>query len=102
MDRFEVIICFFLPVEFFDSRNAELIIVVHSNAYYPPHTHSSVTTHLIRRGTFTITYPEDNAASHSNEAKKETFGAGDRIDVPAGKLHEVWIGQEGCEYVIGE
>lgn len=75
----------------------------HSNAYYPPHSHSSVTTHLIRRGTFTISYPEDNtAANHSNEAKKETFGVGDRIDVPAGKLHEVWIGQEGCEYVIGE
>lgn len=61
-----------------------------------------MTTHLIRRGTFTITYPEDNAARQSSEPKKETFGAGDRIDVPAGKLHEVWIGQEGCEYVIGE
>ncbi|CRG88287.1 hypothetical protein PISL3812_05316 [Talaromyces islandicus] len=73
-----------------------------SNAYYPPHMHSSVTTHLIRRGTFTIAYPEDSAARQSNGAEKETFGVGDRIDVPAGKLHEVWIGPEGCEYVIGE
>lgn len=33
---------------------------------------------------------------------KEAFGAGARIDVPAGKLHEVWMGPEGSEYVIGE
>ena len=59
-----------------------------------------MTTHLIRRGQFTVAYPED--ASAAGEAKKETFGAGARIDVPAGKLHEVWIGPEGCEYVIGE
>ncbi|KAH8694074.1 hypothetical protein BGW36DRAFT_300482 [Talaromyces proteolyticus] len=73
-----------------------------SDAYYPPHTHTSVTTHLICRGSLTITYPEDNQAIHNGEVKKETFGVGDRIDVPAGKLHEVWIGKEGCEYVIGE
>lgn len=70
------------------------------NAHYPPHTHGEVTTHLIRRGQFTVTYPEDNSAT--GEVKRETFGAGARIDVPAGKLHEVWIGPEGCEYVIGE
>lgn len=33
---------------------------------------------------------------------EEAFGAGARIDVPAGKLHEVWMGPEGSEYVIGE
>ncbi|KAJ5233718.1 uncharacterized protein N7469_005484 [Penicillium citrinum] len=73
-----------------------------SNAYYAPHTHGGLTTHLIRRGTFIVTYPEDNATIHGGEVKKETFGAGARVDVPAGKLHEVWIGDEGCEYVIGE
>lgn len=66
------------------------------NAHYSPHSHSGVTTHLIRRGTFTVTYPRDD-----NPTKK-TFGVGARIDVPAGKLHEVWMGDEGCEYVIGE
>ncbi|KAL1975157.1 hypothetical protein VTN31DRAFT_3549 [Thermomyces dupontii] len=71
-----------------------------SNAYYPPHSHAGLTTHLIRRGTMTITYPEDNAKT--GEVKKETYGPGSRIDVPAGKLHEVWIGPEGCEYVVGE
>lgn len=73
-----------------------------SNAYYPPHTHPGLTTHLIRRGSLTITYPEDNARLHNCAVVKETFGVGARIDVPAGKLHEVWIGEEGCEYVIGE
>ncbi|CAI7667618.1 hypothetical protein N7533_000585 [Penicillium manginii] len=72
------------------------------NAYYSPHTHDGLTTHLIRRGTFTVTYPEDNSSLHGGQVKKETFGAGARIDVPAGKVHEVWIGDEGCEYVIGE
>ncbi|KAL4901316.1 hypothetical protein BDW74DRAFT_160216 [Aspergillus multicolor] len=73
-----------------------------SNAYYPPHTHGGLTTHLIRRGTMTITYPDDNAKLHNGEVRKETFGVGARVDVPAGKRHEVWIGDEGCEYVIGE
>lgn len=48
----------------------------------------------------TVTYPEDN--EKNGDVKKETFGVGARVDVPAGKLHEVWIGDEGCEYVIGE
>lgn len=74
----------------------------HSNAYYPPHKHSGLTTHLIRHGTLTITYPDDNDTLHNGEVKKETFGAGARVDVPAGKLHEVWMGESGCEYVIGE
>ncbi|KAJ5357853.1 hypothetical protein N7541_005011 [Penicillium brevicompactum] len=73
-----------------------------SNSYYSPHTHTGLTTHLIRRGSLTISYPEDNSVSNSGQAKKETYGVGERIDVPAGKLHEVWIGDEGCEYVIGE
>ncbi|CAG8322845.1 unnamed protein product [Penicillium salamii] len=72
------------------------------NAHYSPHTHTGLTTHLIRRGSLTITYPEDNAKLHSGQVKKETFRVGERVDVPAGKVHEVWIGDEGCEYVIGE
>ena len=67
-----------------------------SNAYYHPHKHSSLTTHLILNGQLTITYPEDKAPT------KETFGPGARIDVDAQRVHEVWVGQEGCTYVIGE
>jgi hypothetical protein len=33
---------------------------------------------------------------------KVTFGVGARIDVEKGRRHEVWMGEEGCEYVIGE
>ncbi|KAF2459857.1 hypothetical protein BDY21DRAFT_281256 [Lineolata rhizophorae] len=66
------------------------------NAYYPPHTHGGVTTHLILDGELTITYPKDE------KPKKETFGEGARIDVDARRLHEVWIGSQGCTYVIGE
>lgn len=43
-----------------------------------------------------MSYPEDENPT------RETFGPRSRVDVPAGKLHEVWMGPEGCEYVIGE
>ncbi|EAS36990.3 uncharacterized protein CIMG_02344 [Coccidioides immitis RS] len=65
------------------------------DTYYPPHSHNGLTTHLIRHGTLTIAFPKDGGA-------KKMYGPGSRIDVDAGQLHEVWIGYEGCEYVIGE
>ncbi|EGP92326.1 unnamed protein product [Zymoseptoria tritici ST99CH_1A5] len=67
-----------------------------ANAHYPPHRHAGLTTHLILSGELTITYPDDP------NAKKETFGPGARVDVDARKKHEVWMGREGCTYVIGE
>ncbi|KAI9779180.1 MAG: hypothetical protein M1816_003659 [Peltula sp. TS41687] len=66
------------------------------NAHYPPHRHENITTHLILRGNLTITYPEDTSP------RKETFAQGARIHVDAGRLHEVWMGDDGCSYVIGE
>ncbi|GAB7342419.1 hypothetical protein MBLNU457_g0630t1 [Dothideomycetes sp. NU457] len=66
------------------------------NAHYPPHKHSGLTTHLILRGQLTISYPDDKSP------KKETFGPGAVVDVDAGRRHEVWMGSEGCTYVIGE
>jgi hypothetical protein len=41
-------------------------------------------------------YPDDANAT------KETLGVGERWDVDAKKMHEVWVGPEGCTYVIGE
>ncbi|OAA61673.1 hypothetical protein SPI_04532 [Niveomyces insectorum RCEF 264] len=67
------------------------------NAYYRPHTHAGLTTHLIVRGQLTIAYPADDPAR-----TKTTHGVGDRLDVAAGRSHEVWVGPEGCTYVIGE
>ncbi|KAL2045431.1 hypothetical protein ABVK25_012116 [Lepraria finkii] len=42
-----------------------------SNAHYPPHSHSCLTPHLVRRGSLTITHPKDERPT------KETFGVGD-------------------------
>jgi len=67
------------------------------NAHYAPHSHASLTTHLILKGSLTISYPDDA------EPREETFGPGARLDVDANRRHEVWIDAEsGCEYVIGE
>ena len=77
-------------------RAIEARLTASSNAYYAPHKHSSLTTHLILRGQLTISYPDDPSP------KKETFGPGAVVDVDAGKRHEVWMGSEGCTYVIGE
>jgi hypothetical protein len=68
----------------------------HRGAHYNPHSHRGLTTHLILKGQLTITYLKDK------NPERTTFGVGDRIDVDAGKLHEVWIGDEGCTYIIGE
>lgn len=47
-------------------------------------------------GELTIAYPEDS------KPEKTTFGVGDRLDVGAGRVHEVWVGGGGCTMVIGE
>ncbi|KAI0458527.1 hypothetical protein F5B21DRAFT_460034 [Xylaria acuta] len=66
------------------------------NAYYSPHSHNGLTTHLIVDGQLTITYPEDANPS------KTTYSAGDRVDADARRSHEVWIGPQGCTMAIGE
>lgn len=66
------------------------------NTHYAPHAHSGLTTHLILRGSMTVTYPRDE------NPEKKTYGAGERVDVEADRVHEVWMGDEGCDYVIGE
>jgi hypothetical protein len=55
---------------------------------------------VILRGQLTIAYPQDG--DEEQRGKKTTHGVGERIDVDAGRVHEVWIGSEGCTYVIGE
>ncbi|EPE02766.1 cupin domain protein [Ophiostoma piceae UAMH 11346] len=67
------------------------------NAYYRPHSHAGLTTHLILRGQLTIAFPDD-----ADSAEKTVYGVGERLDVDAGQRHEVWAGPEGCTYVIGE
>jgi hypothetical protein len=76
--------------------NPRLTQLCHRNAHYTPHSHRGLTTHLILKGQLTITYPKEL------DAEKKTYVVGDRIDVDAGRVHEVWMGDEGCTYVIGE
>jgi hypothetical protein len=66
------------------------------NSHYAPHSHKGLTTHVILSGELTISYPKEK------DAVKKTYGLGDRVDVEAERVHEVWMGREGCTYVIGE
>lgn len=85
-----------LPPPFLGNSSLTKAKLAARNAQYAPHSHDSLTTHLIRRGALTITYPGDE------RPVKETFGVGSRVDVEGGRVHEVWMGDRGCEYVIGE
>ncbi|KAK7209811.1 hypothetical protein V2G26_016989 [Clonostachys chloroleuca] len=64
--------------------------------HYAPHSHASLTTHLIVAGELTLWYPNETSQ------QRVTYGPGSRVDVEAGRVHEVWVGDEGCTYVIGE
>ncbi|KAJ4985990.1 cupin-type protein [Stagonosporopsis vannaccii] len=66
------------------------------NTHYPPHRHRGATTHLVLAGSLTVCYPGDA------RAERRELCVGDRWDVDAGRLHEVWVGAGGCRYVIGE
>lgn len=67
-----------------------------SNYHYSPHSHAGLTTHLIVDGELTLWYPREEGR------EKKTYGVGSRVDVDAGRVHEVWAGPQGCTYVIGE
>jgi quercetin dioxygenase-like cupin family protein len=62
------------------------------HAFYPDHTHSMTTAHVILDGKITVT----------SEGTTETYKAGERFDVPAGTVHSARIGSNGCRYIIGE
>ncbi|KAF8426228.1 hypothetical protein EV426DRAFT_593098 [Tirmania nivea] len=88
------------------------------NAHYPPHSHNTLTTHLILSGELEICYPGDQDPPHHDDTgcvevhstcrgvekarRIWRYGEGGRIDVDAGRIHEVWVGPKGCTYVIGE
>ena len=62
------------------------------NAFYPDHTHSVETAHIILDGEMTLTHG----------GRTRTFGAGERCDVPTGAVHSAKMGPRGCRYLIGE
>ena len=61
-------------------------------AYYPDHTHSMTTAHVILDGEMTLT----------SEGQTRTYKAGERCDVAANAVHSARMGPEGCRYLIGE
>jgi len=66
-----------------DNHLSNMHLASFRNAHYSPHSHRGLTTHLILRGELTIAYPDDPRPT------KETFGVGARLDVDAGRRHEV-------------
>jgi mannose-6-phosphate isomerase-like protein (cupin superfamily) len=62
------------------------------DVFYPDHTHSKLTAHIILDGEMTLTM----------NGKARTYRAGDRCDVPAGAVHSARMGLRGCRYLIGE
>ena len=61
-------------------------------AYYPNHTHSGLTAHVILDGEMTLTL----------EGRPHVYRAGERIDVPAGAVHSARMGPRGCKYLVGQ
>ena len=61
-------------------------------AYYPEHTHPTVTAHIVLDGEVTVT----------SEGETRTYKAGERFDVPAETIHSAKMGPKGCRYLIGE
>jgi len=61
------------------------------NAYYPNHSHDSLTAHVVLEGELTLTI----------KGKNKTYKKGRRIDVNRDILHSAKIGPKGCRYIIG-
>lgn len=62
------------------------------HVFYADHTHASETAHIILDGQMTLT----------QGASTQTYGPGERCDVPAGAVHSARMGPQGCWYLIGE
>jgi len=62
------------------------------NLFYPEHTHSELTAHIILKGEMTLVV----------EGETHNLKPGDRCDVPAKAVHSAKMGTEGCVYMIGE
>lgn len=59
---------------------------------YRDHSHPFTSAHIILEGEMQV------VSEHEGRVLKP----GDRMDVPAGAIHAVKMGSEGCRYIIGE
>ncbi len=62
------------------------------HAFYPGHTHPTMTAHIILEGEMSLTMGQET----------RTYRVGERCDVPAGTVHSARMGPNGCKYLIGE
>jgi mannose-6-phosphate isomerase-like protein (cupin superfamily) len=62
------------------------------NAFYPDHTHTVETAHIILDGEMTLT----------QGGETRTYRVGERCDVAARAVHSAKMGPHGCRYLIGE
>jgi quercetin dioxygenase-like cupin family protein len=62
------------------------------SAFYPDHTHSGLTAHVILEGEMALT----------SEGETRTYKAGDRVEVPARTVHSARMGPRGCKYLVGQ
>jgi quercetin dioxygenase-like cupin family protein len=62
------------------------------HAFYSDHTHAGLTAHIILDGEMTLTL----------NGQSQTYGVGERCDVPAGAMHSARMGPSGCRYLVGE
>ena len=61
-------------------------------AFYPDHTHPTLSAHIILDGEMTLTQNDETC----------TYLPGARVDVSAGTVHSARMGPSGCRYLIGE
>lgn len=59
---------------------------------YPAHAHPEMTAHIIIAGEMLL----------SMDDMVHDLQPGDRIDIPAGRMHVATMGHDGCTYVSGE
>lgn len=63
-----------------------------ADTFYPEHTHPTETAHIILEGEMTLLL----------EGRQQTFGRGERCNVPAEAIHSARMGAQGCRYLVGE
>ncbi len=64
------------------------------NTEYPEHFHKGKVSMYIVQGRVTFFFPENKEI--------KTITTGERFDVPVGVAHTAKVGEEGCDYIVGE
>ncbi len=59
---------------------------------YPPHAHKGKVTFYLTEGNLVFDF----------EGEKKEVKAGERFDVPVGKIHSATVGPNGATYIVGE